>query len=166
MARSTLPPGFAQHDFLKLMKKDPNPRNRFRLLAMHHLQQGKTLTAIAEIVQCHWKTVQAWLHRFRQSGFDGLLESPRSGAPQKITGEAEEWLHDKLKTLSESKTGGYITGQELQDLLVEHFGIKCTLKTVYNTLHRLGFSWITSRSMHPKSNPDVQEAYKKTSQHS
>ena len=34
--------------------------------------------------------------------------------------------------------------------------------TVYNTLDRLGFSWITSRSMHPKSNQAVQNAYKKT----
>ena len=32
--------------------------------------------------------------------------------------------------------------------------------TVYNTMHRLGFSWITSRSMHPKSNQEIQNTYK------
>jgi len=34
-------------------------------------------------------------------------------------------------------------------MLVEEYGAKCALKTVYNTMHRLGFSWITSCSMHP-----------------
>ncbi len=163
MARPLLLPAtFHEHQFLLLMKKEPNPRNRFRLLAMHHLQQGKDLQCVAEIVQHHWKTVQSWLRRFRESGLDGLLESPRSGAPKKITAVAEKRLYDKVSALSKSKTGGYITGPELQKLLIEECGVKCSLKTVYNTLHRLKFSWITCRSMHPQSNPDVQEAYKKT----
>ena len=159
-----LPSDFHEHEFLLLMKKEPHPRNKFRLLAMHHLQQGKDLKGVADIVQAHWKTVQSWLRRFRESGFSGLFESPRSGAPQKITADAENWLEEKVKALSEARTGGYITGQQLQHLLAEQYGINCTLKTVYNTLHRLNFSWITSRSMHPKADPAIQEAYKKTSQ--
>jgi len=158
-----LPPHFHQHEFLLLRRREANPRNRFRLLAMHHLQQGKDLKSVAGIVQYHWKTVQSWLRRFRETGFEGLFESSRSGAPKKITHDVEQWLHDKIKTLSESKTGGYITGHELQTLLADQFGIKCTLKTVYNTLHRLKFNWITSRSLHPKSDPVIQTAYKKTS---
>lgn len=46
-------------------------------------------------------------------------------------------------------------------MLLEEYGAKCALKTVYNTMHRLGFSWITSRSMHPKSNQETQNTYKK-----
>lgn len=157
-----LPPNFDKHEFSLLIKKEPNPRNRFRLLAMHHLQQGKGLKRVAEIVQNHWKTIQAWLKRFRESGLDGLFESPRSGAPRKITGKAEQWIHDKVETLSQAKTGGYITGKELLASLESEHSVTCSLKTVYNTLHRLDFSWITSRSMHPKSNPEEQEAYKKT----
>jgi len=49
-------------------------------------------------------------------------------------------------------------------MLLEEYGVKCSLRTVYNTIHRLGFSWITSRSMHPKSNQEIQNTYKKTSQ--
>lgn len=65
------------------MKKEPHPRNKFRLLAMHHLQQGKDLKGVAEIIQMHWKTVQPWLRHFREFGFSGIFESPRSGAPKK-----------------------------------------------------------------------------------
>ncbi|WP_375358832.1 winged helix-turn-helix domain-containing protein [Candidatus Tisiphia endosymbiont of Neophilaenus lineatus] len=52
----------------------------------------------------------------------------------------------------------------MQLVLVEEYGAKCALKTVYNTMHHLGFSWITSRSMHPKSNQETQNRYKKTFQ--
>ena len=147
------------------MKHESHGRNRIRLLAMYHLQLGKSFKAISEIVKSHWKTVQSWLRRFRNHGFEGLFESQRSGAPRKINTIQESALFDKINTLSESKTGGYITGKELLHImLLEEYGAKCALKTVYNTMHRLGFSWITSRSMHPKSNQETQNTYKKTSQ--
>jgi transposase len=145
-----------------MMKREPHGRNRVRLLAMYHLQSGKSLLAISEIVQSPWKTVQSWLRRFRESGFDGLFESQRSGAPRKLSATQETFISDKIKTLSESKTGGYITGKELHNILLHKYDVKCDLKTVYNTIHRLGFSWITSRSVHRKSNQEAQDAYKKT----
>lgn len=158
-----LPSDFADHDFKLMMRREPHGRNRVRLLAMHHLQLGKSLQYVAKIVDVHWKTVQSWLRRFRLSGFSGLFESPRSGAPKKITGKAEKWLSEKIDVLSEAKTGGHITGKELQQLLLKEHGISCTLKTIYNKLHQLNYSWITSRSVHPKSSSKAQEDYKKTS---
>ncbi|WP_375358982.1 helix-turn-helix domain-containing protein [Candidatus Tisiphia endosymbiont of Neophilaenus lineatus] len=131
---------------------------------MYHLQLGKSFKAISEIVKSHWKTVQSSLRRFRNHGFEGLFESQRSGAPRKINSIQESTIFDKINTLSESKTGGYITGKELHIMLVEEYGAKCALKTVYNTMHRLGFSWITSHSMRPKSNQETQNRYKKTFQ--
>lgn len=164
MGRSLMfPLGFQDHAFLKMMKTETNARNRVRLLAMHHLQKGKRIKEVAEIVQYHWKTVQSWLRRFREDSFCGLFESPRTGRPRKVTPEAEQWLSDKITSLSEQKTGGYITGGEIQSMLSKKYGISCALKTIYNTLHRLDFSWITSRSVHPKTDSKTQEDYKKTS---
>lgn len=158
----TLPYGFEKHDFLKMMKKMKHGRNRIRLLAMHHIQLGKSLKMVSRIVQSHWITVQKWLKRFKAEGFDGLYESKRSGAPRKIQTEEEEFISEKLSTLSTAKTGGYITGKQIHQILIDKYNIRCSLKTVYNALHRLDFSWITSRSMHPKSNLETQEQYKKT----
>ncbi|WP_342271712.1 helix-turn-helix domain-containing protein [Candidatus Tisiphia endosymbiont of Parasteatoda lunata] len=87
-----------------MMKHEPHGRNRIRLLAMYHLQLGKSFKAISEIVKSHWKTVQSWLRRFRNHGFEGLFESQRSGAPRKINTIQESALFDKINTLSESKT--------------------------------------------------------------
>ena len=163
MAGLILPQGFHDHDFIKMIKHELHGRNRIRLLAMHHLQLGKSLKTVSAIVKSHWKTVQSWLKRFRNHGFEGLFESQRSGAPRKLDTLQESALSDKINTLSKSKTGGYITGKELHNMLIKEYGAKCALRTVYNAMHRLGFSWITSRSMHPKSNQETQNTYKKTS---
>ena len=149
-----LPNEFYKYNFLSMMKHEKHARNRIRLLAMHHLQLGKGLQAVADIVQHGYTTVQSWLRRFRDEGFSGLFESPRSGAPKKIMNETEQWLHNKIIELSESTTGGYVTGKDIKLWLLKEQETQCSLKTVYNTLHRLGFSWITSRSMHPKSSPE------------
>ena len=156
-----LPERFHEHDFLLKSKKESNGRNRIRLLAMHHVQSGESLKEIGPLVGVHWKTVQSWLRRFREEGFSGLFESPRSGAPKKITGKAAEWLSKKIHTLSTAKTGGSMTGKELLELLFQKYSISCSLKTVYNKLHELNYSWITCRSMHPKSDKAVQADYKK-----
>ena len=74
------------------MKHERHGRNRIRLLAMYHLQLGKTFKAISAIVKSHWKTVQSWLRRFRNDGFDGLFESHRSGTPRKINTQQESAL--------------------------------------------------------------------------
>ena len=158
-----LPDNFQKHDFIDLMKKEPHPRKRIRLLAMHHIQLGKSLKVVSELLQYHWTTVQRWLKQFKEFNFEGLSESHRSGAPRKLTSLHEECLSSKIEELSLDKVNGYITGKELHRMLVEQYNVQCSLRTIYNSLHRLGFSWITSRSMHPKSSVEIQDAYKKTS---
>jgi transposase len=79
----SLPEGFKKHDFLKIMSKTQHGRNRIRLLAMYHIQEGKSLISISKIVQAHWTTVQRWLKKFKELGFDGLYESNRSGFQRK-----------------------------------------------------------------------------------
>ena len=157
-----LPKGFADYNFLDMYKKEKHPRNKLRLLAMSHLQDGKALSIVADLLKVHWKTVQAWIKRFREDGFEGLLESPRSGAPRKITKSQEKFIQKKIESLSKNEVGGYITGKDLHKMLCEQTQLRCTLRTIYNTLHRLGFSWITARSKHQHGNHERQEEYKKT----
>ena len=41
------------------------------------------------------------------------------------------------------------------------FGIKYSIQNIYLILHKLNFSWITSRSRHPKQSQEVQDDFKK-----
>ena len=60
-----------------------------------------------------------------------------------------------------ASVGGRITGKQLHKIVCKEFSVNCSLKTIYNTLHRLNLSWISCRSKHPKSDIEVQELYKK-----
>lgn len=153
---------FKQQDFLKMMRKMKHGRNRIRLLAMHHIELGKSLIAVSKIVKVHWSTVQGWVKRFNELGLEGLYEGKRSGAPRKIDFTQEEFITEKISAMSQAKTGGYITGKEMRQELMDKYGTQCCLKTIYNTLHRLNFSWISCRSIHPKANITEQEQYKQT----
>lgn len=130
---------------------------------MSHLQDGKTLLAVAALLKVHWKTAQSWIKRFREEGYEGLLESSRSGAPKKLNAKQETFIKEKIESLSKNAVGGYITGKDLHKMLCEQMQAKCSLRTVYNTLHRLNFSWITARSKHQHGDHERQEEYKKTS---
>ena len=158
-----LPTGFYDHDFISMAKKENNPKSRIRMIAMANIKEGKTLQQIADILKVHWKTIQSWLAQFRRNGINSLFAKTKRHKATKITKESEEWLVTFLTKLSTDDTGGRITGKQLQNIIMAEFSIKCCLRTVYNTLHRLNFSWISSRSKHPQSDMEVQELYKKFS---
>ena len=158
-----LPEKFSDYDFRDMAKKESNPSNRIRLIAMANIQEKKTLTSIAEILKVHWKTIQTWLRNFREKGISGLYVQPKPGAPKKLNATIENWISDFLNALNEKSYGGQITGKQLHQLVEDKFSIGCSLRTIYNTLQRLKFSWVSARSIHPKTDLEQQEQYKKFS---
>ena len=63
--------------------------------------------------------------------------------------------------IQKNDKGGRLVGTDIQLFITENFGHQYHLSSVYKLLHRLGFSWITSRSKHPKQSLEVQEDFKK-----
>ena len=59
-----LPANFATYNFALMAKREKNPRNRIRLLAMANIQDGKTLKQVSELLKVHWNTIQTWLRNF------------------------------------------------------------------------------------------------------
>ena len=159
-----LPSDFYEYDYAKLSRKESNPKNRIRLLAMVNIKEGMTLGAVAGVLKVHWKTIQTWLYRFRKEGLSGLYVRETKYKPTKLGSKIEKWISEFMKVLYSKSVGGSITGKQLLILVEQEFSVSCTLKTIYNTLHRLGLSWISCRSKHPKSNDETQALYKKTLQ--
>ena len=58
-------------------------------------------------------------------------------------------------------SGGRLQGMDIQAYIEQTFGVIYRLSNIYRLLHEMGFSWITSRSKHPKQAPQVQETFKK-----
>lgn len=59
------------------------------------------------------------------------------------------------------RQGGRLRSADIQALIKEMYGVDYTLSGIYNLAHRIGLSWITSRSVHPRVDLVAQESFKK-----
>jgi transposase len=148
-------------DFFQLAKREPNPRTRMRLLALGHLKAGKSKQEVTEMFQIVLISLRRWVLRFVTQGVQGLQEQPGRGRKKKLSTEQEEEFRRQVEQLQALRNGGRIRGQDIQVMLKEKFCVDHALPSVYHVLERCGLSWISARSKHPKSDPVIQEDFKK-----
>lgn len=151
-----------KHDFKKLAKTTKNPRERLRFLAFVHIQEGKSYADVAVIMKVAYKTVWDWTKKFTKEGLDGLRDKPGRGSKPNLPENKREAFREAVLKLGSDRKGGRIRGKDIVDLLDKQFHVKSSLRSVYDTLQRVGLVWITGRSQHPKANLEAQEAFKKT----
>jgi transposase len=149
-------------DFGKIYKQRGQQKHGVRLLALWKIQTGMTETDVCQLIGKTHKTIRKWRKIYEESGIDGLL-SIASGRGRRSRLNLNEHLCEDIKSLQEGRDGGRIRCQDIVDLVHSKYGVQYTTSGMYHVLKRLGFSWITSRSKHPKSDPEAMEAFKKTS---
>jgi transposase len=148
-------------DFKSLIAKETNGRMRVRLMALSHIKEGANNTQTARNLHISRRIVNEWLKRFYEQGLDGLKEKPRSGRPCSLDQEQLTQLSEFIQKTSIRESGGRLKAQTLVTYITKEFNIEYTIHNVYRLLHQLGFSWITSRSRHPKQSEQIQEDFKK-----
>ena len=72
------------------------------------------------------------------------------GRPAKLGAEQLSQLSEYIDQQSRLAIGGRLQGTDIQTYIEREFGVAYELSNVYRLLRELGFSWITSRSRHPK----------------
>ena len=148
-------------DFAKLAKKELNARVRVRMIAMDQLKAGKSIKEIAKFIQIEEHAIGNWYRWYRELGIEGLYDLPRSGARPKLPKEKEAEFIKRIAGLQAEKEGGRITGYDIQAMALKEFGVDYAEDSIYTVLKRLKISWVTGRSKHPKSDEDIQKAFKK-----
>ncbi|WP_158970245.1 IS630 family transposase [Paraglaciecola sp. L3A3] len=148
-------------DFSTLIAKEKNARMRVRLMALSHIQQGVNRTQAARYLHVSRRMVNEWVKRFNQDGLDGLKEKPRSGRPCALSAEQLQTLKIYIESHAIKPDGGRLKGTLIIDYVKQEFDITYGLTNIYRLLHQLGFSWITSRSKHPKQSQEAQDEFKK-----
>nr|WP_088568936.1 MULTISPECIES: IS630 family transposase [Colwellia] len=148
-------------DFKSLIAKETNGRMRVRLMALSHIKDGANNTQAARNLHISRRIVNDWVKKFYAQGLDGLKEKPRSGRPCGLDQQQLTQLSEYIRKNSIKESGGRLKAQTLVTYIAQEFTIEYTIFNVYRLLHQLGFSWITSRSRHPKQSIKIQEDFKK-----
>jgi len=162
--KAHLPKSIFKYDFAQLAKKERNKTVKLRLLALYHLQSGKGYQEVANLMQITRQSLNNWVYKMHHLGIKALFDNKADrGAKRKVPIAQEEAFKTAILELQNNCVGGRIRGKDVQALMEKKLGVDCTLDTVYKTLRRINFVWITARSRHPKSDIGLQEAFKKTS---
>lgn len=149
-------------NFLKLAKSESSKRVHERLLAIHHLCNGKNRHEAAAIVGRSDEWLRSWTLKYHNGGYENLIGKKPPGNKGYLTNEEEKDLVKLIIEAQENRDGGRITGIEITDLIQKKFNVTYKGTSVYDLLERLGLSWVSSRSKHPKSDEKKQKDFKQT----
>lgn len=148
-------------DFPSLIAKQQNGRMRIRLMALSHIKNGANRTQTAKYLQVSRRMVNEWVKRFNEEGLDGLKEKPRSDRPPALSTAQLKKLKAYVVSHAIKPDGGRLKGTLVIAYVEQEFGVSYSPTNIYRLLHQLDFSWITSRSKHPKQSQDTQDEFKK-----
>ena len=146
---------------LGLSKKEKNPNKRVRLLAVALYLERHNRAQVARQLKVARRSVNNWVSEYLAHGLSGLEDKPRYGKPSALSAKQKKQLSQFIDSRTQTDKGGRLTGMHIREYIRAEFGVDYHLSHIYKVLSKLGYSWITSRSRHPKQQSGVQDAYKK-----
>ena len=156
------PQNFQDFDFQHAARHAKDNRECVRLLGLAFLQQNRTVSEVAALLDVSNDAVHAWLYKFISGGLEAMRDQGGRGRKTLIPEDRYEEFKDAVLLAQQQKKGGRIVGRDIQLLLEKQFHVHCDLRTVYKLLDRVNLSWISGRSKHPKKNLEDQDTFKKT----
>ena len=148
------------YDFLATYKVERNSKIKIKLLALQHLQQGKSIEETAEIVLYHRQSIKSWLESFVDFDYEGLIDREGRGRKPRLPQKEEENFRIRLDEVQDKREGGRITAEEIRNLLAHEFDCCYSRSGVYALLDRLNIVWVSGRSKHPKTSQEAIEQFK------
>ena len=149
--------------FLKYYKKNRSLKYIVRCLACHHIQQGMSYEEASKIVKYSRHTIGEWLKMYNEGGIDKMLSIRKGrGRKARIKNDKKAEFSEYVVQLQQAREGGRIIGEDIANMILEKYNEPYSVSGVYKLLKRMNMSWVSARSVHTKSDPEVQEAFKKT----
>lgn len=148
-------------DLLALSRRESNARKRMRLLAISLFLGNENRSNIAKRLSVARSSVNLWVTNYLTNGLSGLENKQGAGRPKKLSKEQLETLSKHILLNMHSELGGRLTGYDIGEFIYLNFNVRYNSGHVYKIIKSLGYSWITTRSKHPKQSEEAQESFKK-----
>jgi transposase len=135
-------------------ERDALRRDRCRAVLM--ALDGKEALDIAAALGRARRSVQDWAYAYRDGGIDAIQPKPRPGRTPKLPRDREADLRARLNAGARAEDGVCtLRGKDVVRILESEFGVKYSLGGAYDLLWRLGYSCLTPRPLHEKSDPEA-----------
>jgi len=135
-----------------------------RLDVILYVLQGASSYEAARLFGHSPRTIEYWVHRLLSGGLTGLLEGNRTGRPGRLSAADLQKLRKELRR--SPRELGYDQnlwdGVLLSHHLAKEYSISFSVRQCQRLFHKLGFSLQRPRRQPSEANPELQDAFKKT----
>ena len=136
-----------------------------RMLAIALVLEGVDRATAAETCGMDRQTLRDWVHRYNAEGLAGLVNRTVPQRPRRLAPEQLAALAAWVEAGPDRVRDGVVRWRrkDLQVRIEAEFGVTLHERSVGKQLAALGFRRLSVRPQHPKSDPQAQAAFKKTS---
>ena len=134
------------------------------LLGIRLIALKRSPPQVARELHVSDRQVRRWVQRYLHGGVEAMTPAPRSGRPSYLSADDEERFKERIRR-GPTREDGFATwrGPFVRAMLTREFGAHYRGNSVYELLHRMGFSTLMPRPKHPEASPEEQEAFQKKS---
>jgi transposase len=134
------------------------------MLALALILDGVDRDRAAQTCGMQRQTLRDWVHRYNEHGLEGLINRKAPGVPPGLTSHQRQQLAALVDAGPDLEKDGVVRWRriDLQKKIKDMFGVEMHERTVGKHLAALGYRKLSVRPQHPKSDPQAQEAFKKT----
>ena len=137
-----------------------------RMLAIALVLDGWSREAAAETCGMDRQTLRDWVHRYNESGLQGLFDRPRRNGPRpRLSDEQQAKLAEWIEQGPDLERDGVIRWRcvDLQQRIMQEFAVPLHERTVGKLLRKLSFRRLSVRPQHPQSKPEEQVVFRAAS---
>lgn len=136
-----------------------------RLLAIAMILEGVSRQDAARQAGMDRQTLRDWVHRYNESGIEGLASRKSPGAPSKLTSAQMKELRELVLAGPDPEIHKVIRWRclDLRQEVSRRFSVSVPERTIGKWLAKLELTRLQPRPRHPKTDVAAQEAFKKTS---
>lgn len=139
------------------------PDQARRLLAIALVLEGASRAAAARSTGMDRQTLRDWVHRFNLAGADGLVDRKAPGRQRRLSQDQLDELARCLEDGPDLAQDGVVRWRlvDLCALVERRFGARYQERGMGKLVRALGFSRVSARPQHPRSDPEAQAEFKK-----
>jgi transposase len=134
-----------------------------RMLAIALVLDGWSREAAAEACAMERQTLRDWVHRYNESGLEGLADRPRrNGPPPRLSAEQQAEVAEWVEQGPDLERDGVVRWRcvDLQRRIMQEFAVSLHERTVGKLLRKLSFRRLSVRPQHPQSAPEEQAVFR------
>mgnify|MGYP001769034654 CR=1 FL=1 len=139
-------------------------RYNHRLHGVLLVAKGHSCSTVADFLGHSVKTIENWVNRFNEEGFQALRDEQRTGRPPSLSDQQLKEIKQILR--KDPIALGYEQNMWDGKLLSYHmnkkYGISLSVRQCQRLFHKLDFRQIKPRPISSKSDPKKQSSFKKT----